>query len=93
MNAYLVRKRRERKPLGIFVADALPSLTLLVAKSAPVEKCEYLELPAGAVIWPRRAGTKPPSLKQAQLSGNWRKLMRTKEADWMPILTAADRAA
>jgi hypothetical protein len=93
MNAHLVRRRGERKPVGIFIADALPSLTLLVAKSVAVERCEYLELPAGAVTWPQRGGTKPPSLKQAQLSGNWRKLMRAKDADWMPILTSADRAA
>ncbi|MGY4351239.1 hypothetical protein ACVWXM_007732 [Bradyrhizobium sp. GM7.3] len=51
MPAYLVRIIDTRDLVGIFVADNEDDLEIVVDECTDVPGCEYVELPAGGVMW------------------------------------------
>lgn len=51
MPAYLVRTIDTRDLVGIFVADDEDDLEIAVDECTDVPDCEYVELPAGGIMW------------------------------------------
>jgi hypothetical protein len=51
MPAYLVRLIKNRDIVGFFAADDLDDLVIAVDECTDVAACEYVELPAGGIMW------------------------------------------
>jgi hypothetical protein len=51
MPAYLVRLIQNRDLVGFFVADDFDDVVIAVDECTDVPACEYVELPAGGIMW------------------------------------------
>jgi hypothetical protein len=51
MAAYLVRTIHEHDIVGFFAADEIDALLMTVDECTDPAGCEYLELPAGGLMW------------------------------------------
>jgi hypothetical protein len=51
MPAYLVRLIQNRDIVGFFAADDFDDLVVTVDECTEVSACEYVELPAGGIMW------------------------------------------
>jgi hypothetical protein len=51
MPAYLVRLIQTRDIVGFFVADDFNDLVIAVDECTDVPACEYVEMPAGGIMW------------------------------------------
>lgn len=51
MPAYLVRLVKNRDVVGFFAADNFDELVVAVDECTDVPDCEYIELPAGGIMW------------------------------------------
>jgi hypothetical protein len=51
MPAYLVRTIDDHDIVGFFVADEMDDLLIAVDECTEPEDCEYVELPAGGILW------------------------------------------
>jgi hypothetical protein len=49
--AYLVRLIKNRDIVGFFAADDFDELVIAVDECTDVPACEYVELPAGGIMW------------------------------------------
>jgi hypothetical protein len=51
MPAYLVRTIDEHDIVGFFVADEMEDLLITIDECLDASDCEYIELPAGGIMW------------------------------------------
>jgi hypothetical protein len=57
--AYLVRNIKSRDLVGIFVADDEDDLEFVMDECTDAPGCEYVELPAGGIMWESKAKPVP----------------------------------
>jgi hypothetical protein len=63
MPAYLVRLIQNRDIVGFFAADDFEDLVISVDECTDVAACEYVELPAGGIMWTSPAVAVPFDLR------------------------------
>ena len=51
MPAYLVRTIDKHDIVGFFVADEMRDLLIAIDECLDASDCEYIELPAGGILW------------------------------------------
>jgi hypothetical protein len=51
MPAYLVRLIKNRDIVGIFAADDFDDLLIVADECTDIDRCEYIELPPGGIMW------------------------------------------
>jgi hypothetical protein len=61
MPAYLVRTIDDHDIVGFFVADEMDDLLIAVDECTDPADCEYIELPAGGIMWTSPAISVPLS--------------------------------
>jgi hypothetical protein len=64
MPAYLVRLVKNRDLVGFFAADDFDDLVTAVDECTDVPGCEYIELPAGGIMWTSPAIPVPVSVPE-----------------------------
>jgi hypothetical protein len=62
MPAYLVRLIQNRDIVGFFAADEFEDLLMAVDECTNAGACEYIELPAGGIMWTSPAISIPVNL-------------------------------
>jgi hypothetical protein len=62
MPAYLVRLIQNRDMVGFFAADEFEDLLMAVDECTNAGACEYMELPAGGIMWTSPAISVPVNL-------------------------------
>jgi hypothetical protein len=106
MNTYLVRLKRNRELVGLFVSPNTEDLWDYVDECTESGECEYLELPPGGFHFPNAGAPRVPTLTSvpeveesfpdwftgAVLSELWYDIFYTgdREAEWEPVVPAAD---
>ena len=99
MSLYLVRTKSKRDLVGIFFAEAIPRLVIEVSHVANTEDCEWLELPAGGIVWRPGRATVPVEneqdlhLDRGEITESWRKIFFARDVEWYSLLTPADVAS
>lgn len=109
MAAYLVRMSGTRDLVGFFVADDEDDLAIVVDECTDVPDCEYVELPAGGVMWESPAKPVPLDAGDlddddapieefpwsgASLTGQWWQIAYgIEEVEWTPFDDGPPRPA
>jgi hypothetical protein len=106
MNTYLVRLKRDRELVGLFVSPSRKDLWDFVDECTESGECEYLELPPGGFYFPQAGAPVVPTLTcvpevedsfpdwfaGAVLSELWDPIFYTgdHEGEWQPVVPGED---